>query len=105
MRAGRLRHRVTIEQVSEDVDSAGGPIKEWTSINTVWANVRPVRGREFSGAAQVTAEVTHRVFMRYLANLTSADRLVFEGRVFDIESVINIDERNVELEILCTEAV
>jgi len=104
MRAGRLRHRVSIEQFSATTDEVGDPVETWTPVDTVWANVLPISGREFFASKQVNAETTHRVFMRYRAALTANHRLVFQGRVLDISAPpINIGERNIELEIHCTE--
>ena len=43
--------------------------------------------------------------MRHNTTITPAHRLLFGTRIFDINHIANIDERNVLLEITVTEAV
>ena len=49
MRAGSLRHRVTIQRYELVVDEYGGPLRResWKDVATVWASVEAVSGREF----------------------------------------------------------
>jgi SPP1 family predicted phage head-tail adaptor len=100
MRAGRLRHRVVVETPTEDIN---GGATTWAPLATVYAGVEPITGREYFGAQQVQAEITHRVVMRYTAGVTAKHRVRFGARVFDIRAAINRDERNRELELLCVE--
>lgn len=60
---------------------------------------------EFWAAQAEHAKVTHEVHMRYRAGVTPRNRVSWGNRVFDIKSAINADERNVELILLCEEAV
>lgn len=101
MPAAPFRHRVTI-QVSE-LDQWGDPAG-WSDIATVWARVEALKGEEYFAAAQMQNSVSHRVTMRYRADLTPTHRLVFEGRILDIEAVLP-DERKSRLVIMCTEQV
>lgn len=105
MRAGRLRHRVTIQQCTETQNSYGEAVKEWTDYATVWASVEPAKGREFWESQQVNAEITGTVVMRYLAGVKSKMRVLYDGRVFEILAVINPDERNRELQLAVKEMV
>ena len=100
MRAGQLRHRVTIQSPTEDIH--GGPTT-WADTETVYARIAPIGGREFFLAQQVQADVTHRIVMRYGPVVTPKHRLMFDGRYFDIRAVLNREERNRELELICTE--
>lgn len=105
MRAGDLRHRVTIQQLVTVYDEYNQPVEMWQDLTTVWAAIEPLSGREYWQAKAVNAEVTHRVRMRYRAGITPEMRLVFNGRVFEILAVLNLEERNIELQLLCKEAV
>lgn len=104
MNAGSLRHRVTIQQRAATQDGFGEPSDTWTDIATVWANVQPLRGEERFTAQQMQAAIDHKVTMRYRAPLSAQNRLMFGARILDIESVVNIDERNRTLEVFCKEA-
>lgn len=105
MRAGPLRHRVTLESGSETQDSAGGIVLSFTTVATVWASVEPVRGKEYFAAQQVASDVTHLVRLRRQPGIspTTKWRVIFNGRKFDIESVIEVLERRREWQLMCIE--
>lgn len=106
MRSGLLRHRVTIQEYTKADNSLGEPIKTWANISgtpTVWASITPMSGSEFFTARQTATETTHRVVMRYMDGLDTKMRLKFGSRYFYILSILNKDERDAELEIMCRE--
>ena len=102
MRAGELRHRVQL-QVSSEQNSRGNTTKVWGTEDAIWAAVEPLSGRELIEAQEVVADATHRVTIRYLADVTPRKRFLFGTRELYIESVQNIDERNRELVLTCVE--
>lgn len=105
--SGRLRKRVRIEQPVDTSDGAGGYIRSWNLVTTVWAEVEPFsnRGREIVVAEQVQSEVTHRIMIRYLSGVTADMRLVMDGRALNIRTVININEKNEVLVLFAQEGV
>ena len=104
MRAGSLRHTVTVQQRTELPDAYGEPAQTWTTLHANQpASIEPLSGRELITAQAVQSDVTHRVRMRYVAGVQTKHRILFGSRVFDIRAVRNVDERNIELEMLCTE--
>jgi SPP1 family predicted phage head-tail adaptor len=132
MRVGRLRHRITIEQLSTEAGvmteppaygaiteppadgayvSAGGqnqygePNAEWVTFLTAYASIDPLVGREYMAAKQVQSEATHKIRMRYRAGITTTMRVKCGDRDFDIVSLLNIEERKRELLIMATEDV
>lgn len=100
---GRMRHRIVIQELQEVSDGGGGFIEDWVDVVTVWADVEPLQSREYFEAQQTQVELTHRVKMRFRASLTTAHRLKHKDRALAIQSIINVDERNVELRVLCAE--
>lgn len=46
----------------------------------------------------------YKITIRYRQDITEKDILVYNGRQFEINSIININEDNVALEIYCTES-
>jgi len=105
MRSGELRHRVTIQAKSITQNGFGEPVETWSDVATVWASVQPLAGREYFQAQQIKADITLRIRMRYRSGIQPAMRLLFESRVFEIQAVIDPDERHRELELLCAEKV
>lgn len=104
MEAGQLHHRVTIEKPTIPEDEYGrGGAPTWNPLRTVYAFVRPVRAGEMIRAGQPAMETTYVVRMRF-NNLVTADcRILWEGQQLYISSVIDVDGRHVELELVCTE--
>jgi len=105
MRIGTLRHKVEIQALTVTEDAIGNQVEEWTKVADVWAAVEPLQGDEKLAAAYIQAETTHKVTIRYLAGITPANRLLFDGRTLEIESVRNLEERNRELVLMCKEKV
>lgn len=101
----RLRHRVAIQARDPAQDSFGQQSGAWTTTATVWADVEPVSGREQQAGGAELASVTHMVTMRYRSWVTARHRLVYAGRIFDIESVLDVGEAHFWLQIGCTEGL
>jgi SPP1 family predicted phage head-tail adaptor len=105
MRAGKLRHKVTIQDYTESQDSYGTVTKTWADYATVWASIEPVKGREFWESQQINAEVTAKVILRYLEGVTPKMRVKHGSRIFQVISVINPEERNRELQLMVKEVI
>jgi SPP1 family predicted phage head-tail adaptor len=105
MRAGRLKHRVAIQTQSTTLDNYGEFTGSWATDNTVWASVEPVNGSELDIGEGMAGVISHRVMMRYISGVTPKTRLLFGSRVLNIESVINHEERNEYLKLMCKEEV
>jgi SPP1 family predicted phage head-tail adaptor len=105
IRAGRLRHLVTIQSQATAQDAYGAAVRAWSDLATVWAEIAPLTGRELWAAQQTAATTTHRVTMRHHPDVTSACRLQFGSRIFGIDSVLNPEERGERLVLLCTEGI
>lgn len=106
MRAGELRRRVTIQQRVTTQDTFGGQSQTWTDFAAnVPAAIDPLSGRELMTAQATQSEVSHRITIRYLPGVTAAMRIVYQGRYFNISAVMNIEERNREMQILASEGL
>jgi len=105
MRAGELRRKVTIQNATITQDSYGAKIETWGTFVAVWASIEPIHGREFFESAKLNANITHRIKTRYAAGVTPDMRVLYGTRLFDIQSIINRDERNRELELMCMEII
>ena len=105
MRAGRLRHRVTLRRRAVARDTYGAEIFTWNTYATIWAAIEPLQGNERTQSQQVVAEETSKVIIRFVSGVKANDRVYFGTRILDINAVINPAERNEYLELRCTEAV
>lgn len=103
--AGMLREPVTVQRQVSVSDGMGGQAIQWIDLYTTRADVRPLSGREAVQAMQLQASITHRVYMRYMADITAADRLVIRGNPLQIRAIINVELRNRWLELSCDAGV
>lgn len=90
MRAGDLRHRVTVQSLTEASDGHDGIVQTWANaVPRVPARVEPLVGRDLERSRQIDPRASHLVTMRfwydYLTDLDAGrSRLVFhDGRVGD----------------------
>lgn len=106
---GKMRHRITFQSFTGTTDSFGDPLSaddsNWKNEATLWAAIDPISGKEFYAAQQSQSEVSHKVRCRYQSGLTTAMRIKFGARKFKIISIINWEERNESLLIMCRELV
>jgi SPP1 family predicted phage head-tail adaptor len=107
MRAGRLRQRVVIQYKVVTQNEFGEEVITWTDYLTAWAAVEPLRGREFAEQAMAGAEITTRIVLRWprALQLRPEMRAVHEGRLYDIQSIVRVDERHREIQLLCREVI
>ena len=110
MRAGALRHRVTLQQATESQNSFGEVERVWTDVATVWASVEQLSGREFIEARQVDATLSTRIRMRWRNGVTEKMRVVWtdpSGRqhTYNIVSVIADATHRRELMLMCQEVL
>lgn len=105
MQAGKMRFRVTIQQLGSGQDSYGQENGTWADYATVWAGIEPLQGREKITAQQIDAEVSHAVTIRYKAGVVPKMRIAFGSRYFNIISVLNTFEQNFEMKLMVTEKV
>ena len=103
MQSGKLRHRIELKSAAKTLDSYGQQTEVWTTYATVWAQIKPLAGRELETAKQISEKIDYEIRIRYNATVTSEHRAYFGTRIFEITSVINIDERNKETLLYCTE--
>ena len=50
LRAGQLSRRLRLQSRSSSQDSFGGPNLAWVDVATIWAEIRPITGRELENA-------------------------------------------------------
>ena len=106
MKIGHLRHRIVISEYKEvGRDEYNMPILEWAEFAIVWASIEPISGREYWASSQVQAELTHRIRIRYIDGLRPTMKVFYNDREFEIESIINWQERNIDLQLMCKEKV
>lgn len=100
MRAGAMRHRITLQSKSETRDTMGGAVITWTDEITIYAAAEPLQGREYFSAEQVQSEVEVRFRIRYFSRLRPEWRVLWEARPYEIVDIIDPLGRHIEQQLM-----
>lgn len=105
MQAGPLNRRITIQSPSATQDQYGQLAQQWDDLIHTWGSIRAATSKEVFAASGFTSEVSHIITIRYRPAVTikSNYRVLFNGRVFNIQAVSDPDESKVQLNLLCLE--
>jgi SPP1 family predicted phage head-tail adaptor len=100
MRAGRLDRTIRIQRLTREIGDAGTVAESWTDLATVRAELlTPVTTEAATGYGEADdATVGFRI--RYLADLTTADRVAAGEVVFNIVAIEESGRRR-SLELRC----
>lgn len=96
-----LDKRARIEQNTPAQSGSGEMIDAWSLYKVVYCSIAPVSGGERYLGHQVAAEANSIMFCPYDSAplVTPAMRVIYNNRIFDILSALNLNERNVEWRI------
>jgi SPP1 family predicted phage head-tail adaptor len=99
-----LNKKIVIQKPVSVSDGMGGFTETWQEVSTVWAAIWPISASETIKTMQVGMNITHRIRIRYIESLRASYRILWQGRYFNITSIINPNTENRWLDILCKEA-
>jgi SPP1 family predicted phage head-tail adaptor len=105
LQAGALRQRVTVEKRTSAKGTRGQSAEVWEAVESRFAEVATLSGRELEQARKNDALVTHRVTIRRprAYAIDSEYRFVFEGKILGIGSAIPTGNYRDDLDCLCVE--
>lgn len=99
---GRLDQRITLQRYTETPDGIGGVTETWADLATtpkVWANVKPRLGRENMAEGRMTATLLSTFTIRYRADVTELDRIIWKGEPWNIRRIMRVSQRQQYLEV------
>ena len=67
------------------------------------AFVAPMTGREYEESQKIRAETTYKISTRYFQNISHDMRILYNKKEFEIVSVLDLNERHEELQIVVAE--
>lgn len=103
MNPGALDKRITIQSPSESQDEYGAPTQDWTDAATTWAAIRAATGKEIYASSGFVSQLSHVITIRWRTGISAKQRVVYRGRIFEIQAVSDPDESRTELKLLCLE--
>lgn len=101
MRAGQLNRRVTIQQLVAGQDEIGQPVQTWSTLATVWADVRYLNGLETIKADATTSIAKASIRIRRRTDVTAGMRVTLGATVFNIAAVLPDEESRERLDLAC----
>jgi SPP1 family predicted phage head-tail adaptor len=106
MNFGSMRHRVTIQRLTKSDNPFDTP-DTWTTIATMWADIKHITSKDVYQTGQMTMQVSHKIIVRYPGKsfqIMAGDKLLSGSRVFELQTgIVNTDERNRTLELMAFE--
>lgn len=109
IRAGKLRHRIVIQEPVETQDQTNGAVNIlWQDLATVWAEIVPLSARDLIAAQAEASKVTTRISIRYNNYINSKMRIYHasKDKYYNIEGVLSDAESGFEyLTIPCSEGL
>lgn len=100
MRAGLLTKTIAIERATTTIDDAGTPLEVWATHALVRAQLVQLSTEEFMRSFGASSEAATVFRIRFLDGITLADRVKYEGRVYDLKEIKELGRREA-LELRC----
>jgi head-tail adaptor len=102
---GQMQQLVTFEAPGAPVpDGEGGYTETWAPLDppTWYVRVRPATARDAERvtAGTVITHVSHIVHGRWHPGVTTRTRMRCKGHVYQVTSVVNLEERDREMELV-----
>ena len=103
--SGIFRHSVELQAATSTPNGMGGFVDTWATQATVRAAIWPTSATEQKKAGAQTMVATHTIRIRYYPGVSASWRVKFGDRYFSIASIVNRDEKNVQVDLVCREVV
>jgi len=103
MRAGLLNKTISIRQIASTARSTDGApiVTRSTILADIWSRVDPKTGKELYRDRNRWEVDETDFFIRFTTvSITPAMEVAYSGNTYDIKAVINVDERDREIQII-----
>lgn len=101
IKAGDLRHPITLQRPERGIDAKGRPVTAWVDVITVYAGKSDVSGREFYAAQAYHAEDTVTFTLRWREDVQKTWRLKHGGTVYEIIEINHLGYMRDYLRMKC----
>lgn len=100
----RFRMLFHVQEHTPANDMEGTP-ESWNDVATVWGDIRPISGNEFAEQETMRATNRHTITTRHYGQANPRQRLVCNGRVFEVSAAFPVNGRNYWTQWTVTEVV
>jgi SPP1 family predicted phage head-tail adaptor len=105
VRIGDLNKIITIQYPIKTSDGMGGFSESFNDACTTFCAIWPVSAKEQIQSDQMAMTATHKIRIRYRRVMKPDWRIKYANRYFSIVSIINKNEANKMLDLLCNEVM
>ncbi len=88
MKIGGMRYRAELQRNTAVKDNEGFTQNIWQTEHTVWADIVPISGREFLQSGTETAEVTFKIYIRWIENVDADMRVKCGENIYLLTAVL-----------------
>jgi SPP1 family predicted phage head-tail adaptor len=86
--AGKLRHRVTLEEQVTTTNEFGETEVSWVGFAQVWAAIEPLSAREYIQAEAMQSNVSARITLRWRPELKASMRIVHKDTIYNPAGIL-----------------
>lgn len=83
-------------------DAIGNEELQIVEVAKLWADIKTVKGIEYFAAGATRNEVVYRFIIRYNKKVNEKQKIIFEGKTYNIEAVLNDDERKYTMTVIAS---
>lgn len=105
MQVGRLRDRIIIQTYTDSIGTNGENTRTWSTFDTVFAEIKPISGREYLQNEQVRGEISHVIKIRFRSGILPKMRVTDGTRIFEIVAVLPDRTNAKNIQIMANEKV
>ena len=105
MNPGELRNRIEIQKYIRDgdkVNEAGEEVKTWQPYVKLWSKFYNSSVKDQLKAEKSAASIVYEIVTRYRNDINTTMRVVYKGKKYSIDHVVNYKELNTETHLYCT---
>ena len=100
------RHKIELWDLEHTTENeVGETILEPKKVCDLWADINPVRGKEYLELQKVVPELQYKITIRYREGIHPAMIVKWGDRELNINAVIDISGKEEHIELMCTERV
>jgi len=98
---GKLNRRIVLQNLVAGQDAIGQPTMVWTTLATVWANVRYLNGVESIKSDAPVSVAKASIRIRRRTDVVANMRAVLGTTIFDIKAVLPDEENRERVDLVC----
>jgi len=102
MRAGELRNKIEIQNYIRIENEVGEEVKQWQHYASPWSKFYNSSVKDQLKAGKDAPSIIYEIVIRYRIDIDTTMRVVYKGKNYNIDHVVNWKEQNVETHLFCT---